>query len=143
MSAERLYTPRMLAAAVELAKVPPLTLTDRQGNARSPACGSTLDLGLTLDEEGQIADLGMMVRACAVGQAAAAVFARHAKGKNAAEIETALADLSAWLERGGEQPDWPDLDLIAPARDYPGRHGAILLPWKAASEALSSANAAG
>lgn len=143
MSAERLYTPQMLAAAVELANVPPLTGADTHGSARSPACGSTLELDLRIDGQGKITNLGMKVRACAVGQAAAAIFARHAKGRSAAEIDSALADLTAWLESGSAQPDWPDLDLIAPARDYPGRHGAMLLPWKAASEALSSANAAG
>jgi len=40
-------------------------------------------------------------------------------------------------------PDWPDLALVAPARAYPARHGAMLLPWKAAAAALSSAAPAG
>jgi hypothetical protein len=35
-------------------------------------------------------------------------------------------------------PDWPDIQQIEPARDYPGRHGAIALPWKAALDALSN-----
>ena len=38
---------------------------------------------------------------------------------------------------------WPDLDLVAPAVAYPARHGAMLLPWKAALAALSSASAPG
>jgi hypothetical protein len=36
-------------------------------------------------------------------------------------------------------PDWPGLAAIAPAREFPGRHGAIMLPWTAARDALSGA----
>ncbi len=142
MSADRLYTPAMLSAAVELASYPPLQTAQLHGSARSPACGSTLDLDMDLDGEGAIANIGMRVRACAVGQAAAAIFARHVEGRSAIEIDTALADLGRWLEDEGPQPQWPDLALIAPARDYRGRHGAMLLPWKAAAAALSSKAAA-
>ena len=142
MNADRLYTPAMLSAAVELASYPPLQTAQLHGSARSPACGSTLDLDMDLDSAGAIANIGMKVRACAVGQAAAAIFARHVKGRSATEVDAALADLARWLEDDGPEPDWPDLALIAPARDYRGRHGAILLPWKAAAAALSSAAAA-
>ncbi len=142
MSAEKLYTPEMLAAAVELASVPPIESAGHHGSARSPTCGSTLDIDLVLDEGGAIAGVGMKVRACAVGQAAAAVFARHAAGRGADDMRRTLDSFTAWLENGGDAPDWPDIDLIAPARDFRGRHGAMLLPWKAAMAALSSAAAA-
>jgi NifU-like protein involved in Fe-S cluster formation len=36
-------------------------------------------------------------------------------------------------------PDWPGIDLIAVARDYPARHGAIMLAWEAALSALEQA----
>lgn len=138
MSAERLYTPEMLAAAVELAENPLLETATSVGSARSPTCGSTLELNLLLGDDERIARVGLKVRACAVGQAAAAVFARHAPGRDADDIRAAHDSLSAWLAEGGPEPDWPDISLIAPARDYPGRHGAMLLPWKAALAALSS-----
>ncbi len=142
MSAEKLYTPEMLAAAVELATVPPLDAATCHGSARSPACGSTLDIDLMLDDSGSIVRVGMKVRACAVGQAAAAIFARHAGGCNAQEIAVALDSFIAWLDGEGPTPGWPDMALIAPARDYRGRHGAMILPWKAAMAALSSEAAA-
>ena len=37
----------------------------------------------------------------------------------------------------------PYFTVLAPARAYPGRHGAMLLPWKAALDALSKREAAG
>jgi hypothetical protein len=54
-----------------------------------------------------------------------------------------LHGLEAWLESAGDLPDWPDLALLATARDHPARHGTLLLPWKAASKALSCGAAAG
>lgn len=137
-AAERLYTPELLAAAVELADWPPLEGADAHGEARSPTCGSTLAMDLALDDTGRIERLGMRVRACAVGQGAAAVFARHAVGRERTEIERALASLEAWLEEQGPAPDWPGLGLVAAARDFPARHGAMLLPWRAALAALST-----
>jgi NifU-like protein involved in Fe-S cluster formation len=143
VSAARLYTPELLALAVELARVPPLETADASGEARSPTCGSTLAMDLALTSDGLIERLGMRVRACAVGQAAAAIFARHAVGRDLAAIAATLVELEGWLGGEAAEPQWPDLHLIAPARAYPARHGALLLPWKAALAALSTAPAAG
>lgn len=138
MSAEKLYSPQLLAAAVELAQWPALETAPYHGAARAPTCGSTLAMDLTLDGIGRIERIGLRVRACAVGQAAAAVFARHARGQDLARIKAAHDRFAAWLEEEAPAPNWPDLELIAPARDYRARHGAMLLPWKAAISALSS-----
>lgn len=137
--AERLYTPEMLALAVELARWPQLQGNVLSGGARSPTCGSTLAMQLATDEAGRVSEIGLRVRACAVGQAAAAIFARNAVGRNLAEISSGLAAMETWLAGDGPMPDWPDLSLIAAARDFRGRHGAMLLPWKAAVGALSNA----
>ena len=137
MSTAPLYTPVMLAAAVELAEYPPMADADRRGSARAQVCGSHLDMDLMLDAKYHIASVGLQVYACAVGQASAAIFARHAQDRSAQDIEATLVALEGWLSGGGSLPDWPDMPLIAAARDYPGRHGAMLLPWKAACDALS------
>lgn len=137
-SAARLYTPEVLALAVDLARWPAQENLPLHGEARSPTCGSTVTMDFGLDADGLIESIGMRVRACAIGQAAAAIFARQAAGKGARELAEVLDRLEAWLDDEGPGPDWPDLDLIAPARDYPARHGAILLPWRAALAALSS-----
>ena len=141
--AERLYTPALLALAVELTEWPPLDNARVRGEARSPTCGSTLAMDLALGRDDRIERLGMRVRACAVGQAAAAIFARHASGRDRAEVRGALERFEAWLADEGPAPEWPDIALIEPARAYPARHGAMLLPWKAALAALSSTAAAG
>ena len=143
MSAARLYTPVLLGLAVDLAKWPRLGDAELHGEARSPTCGSTLAMDLALGEGARIERLGMAVRACAVGQASAAIFARSAEERTAADIADTLSQLEAWLAGNGPVPDWPGLAPIEPARAYPARHGAMLLPWKAALAALSSTAPAG
>lgn len=140
--ADKLYTPELLALAVALADYPADPTLPLHGEARSKSCGSTLAADIAVDGEGRIVALGLRVRACAVGQAAAAIFARAAPDLTAGDIDEAHAALTAWLAGAGAMPDWPGLAAIAPAREFPGRHGAIMLPWTAARDALSGAGAA-
>ncbi|AKM10018.1 iron-sulfur cluster assembly scaffold protein [Croceicoccus naphthovorans] len=141
MSAERLYTPEVLAAAVSLAARPLDPRFELRGTARSASCGSQLELGLLLDDAGTVSDIGIAARACAIGQASAAIFADGVTGKTASDIDRARMDLAAWLVGKDAKPDWPGLDLIAPARAYPARHGAIMLSWIAACRALGRVEA--
>lgn len=137
--AARLYTGEILGLAVELARYPIDEQAVLRGSARSQSCGSTIDMSLACDPQGRIVAVGMRVTACAIGQASAAIFARHAAGREPAGISSARRDIEAWLAGSAPLPDWPDFVLIEPAQAYPGRHGAILLPWKAAGQALSNA----
>ncbi|NKJ41708.1 iron-sulfur cluster assembly scaffold protein [Novosphingobium sp. SG720] len=143
MSAAVLYTPEVLAAAMGLAQWPWDESLPLVGEARSRACGSTLSLGLALDGEGRIVRLGLRPHACAVGQAAAHIFATAAQGRTQADVAAVRAALSAWLAGEGDEPDWPGLALLRKAKDYPARHGAILLAWDAALAALAEPAKAG
>lgn len=131
-----LYTPRILALAVELADYPLLPELDRRGAAQSRICGSRIEFGAGLDGDGRIACVGARVSACAIGQAAAALFLRAAAGHDAAELERAEREVEAWLGSDGPLPGWPDIAELQAARAHAGRHGAILLPWRAARDAL-------
>jgi NifU-like protein involved in Fe-S cluster formation len=137
--ADKLYTPELLALAVALADYPADPSLPLHGQARSKSCGSTVALDIGVDADGRIEALGLQVRACAVGQAAAAIFARAAPGRSSDDIQAAHTALTEWLAGTGDTPDWPGLIAIAPARAFPARHGAIMLPWTAARDALSTA----
>lgn len=142
-SAERLYTPELLGWTMKLAEYRQAGGLPLTGEARSKSCGSTLAINLDVDPAGNIGAIGMRVSACAVGQASAAIFAASAAGRGGEEIAASLTAMEAWLAGSGDMPDWPDLHVIEAARDYPARHGAMLLPWKAALAALSKAEPAG
>jgi NifU-like protein involved in Fe-S cluster formation len=137
--AARLYTPELLALTLRLALCPWRDGMALAGSARSRSCGSTLKIGLSLDPHGRVDDLAMQVHACAVGQAAAALFADAVRGLTIGQIRAAHRAVSLWVTGQGPLPDWPGLALIDPARAYPARHGAMMLPWEAALAALSSA----
>jgi hypothetical protein len=53
-TAAALYTPEVLALATSLAAFPLEGEFPLRGSARSPACGSTLELGLMLDGQGRM-----------------------------------------------------------------------------------------
>lgn len=133
-----LYTPAILALAVELADYPLLPTLPLRGTAHSRVCGSMVEIGLAAGPDGAVECAGARVTACAIGQATAALFLRGVVGSDRAGIALAFDELEAWLGASGPQPDWTGMEQIASARHYPARHGAILLPWKAALAALSN-----
>jgi NifU-like protein involved in Fe-S cluster formation len=103
---------------------------------RSPVCGSRVTVDLDLDDAGRVADIGMLVRACALGQASAALMEASARGRTAEELAVARDQLTAWL--AGERdapPDWPGLDIFTPALPHRARHASIRLAFEAAAEA--------
>ncbi len=133
-----LYTPAILELAAGLAEFTPDSSLSLTGSARSKSCGSTLTMQLGVDHSGFITGIGIAAHACAIGQASAAIFARAARGRSAGDIAKAEAEIARWLMGEGPLPDWPGLEMIAPAVAYPARHGAILLAWRAALAALSN-----
>lgn len=140
----RLYSPELLGLATGLAAYPLTEDLPLRAEARSRSCGSVIALGLALDETGAgIARIGMRVSACAIGQASAALLAQGARGADTGQVIATADALAAWLAGEGALPAaWPGLAALAPALAHPGRHGALLLPWTAAREALSSGAAA-
>lgn len=132
-----LYTPDILALAVELAAFPLEDDLPLRGEAVSRVCGSRVSIGASTTV-GAIDRVGARVTACAIGQAAAAIFLRAAKGRDLSGLSDAVRSIEDWLAGADTLPDWPGIDRLGPARAYPGRHPAILLPWKAAVAALSN-----
>lgn len=133
----KLYTPALLGLATQLAQYPFDETLPLQAEARSRTCGSEIALGMAIDATGKITQIGMRISACAIGQASAALLANGAIGARSDTITATAAALETWLTGQGELPAWPGIDLLSPAQAHPGRHGALLLPWKAACAALS------
>lgn len=106
----------------------------------SPVCGSRVTVDLDVDGSGRVARFGSEVRACALGQASAALLGQHIVGRSAAELAAARDELGAFLKGDAETPgDWPGLEIFAPARPHRARHASILLGFDAAAAAASEA----
>jgi NifU-like protein involved in Fe-S cluster formation len=141
--ATALYTPAVLALATGLSQYRLDDSLTLRSEARSRSCGSSLMLGLMLDDRGYVTGVGLRSQACAIGQASAAIFAQSAIGRSDLEIDATATAIQQWLAGEGGLPVWPALETIAAARDYPSRHGALMLPWTAARQLLSTRAAAG
>ena len=106
---------------------------------RSPICGSRVTVDVAVDDEGKVSEVGLLVRACALGQASSSLLASNILGRTPAELAAVRDALTAWLAREGDAPDWPGMDVFTPALDYTARHPSIRLAFEAAAEAADTA----
>jgi len=139
-SLEQLYSKRILALAADIPHTGKLAAPEASARKRSPLCGSTVTVDLTL-ADGKVADFAQNVKACALGQASAAVLGAQAIGLDRAAIETGRAALRAMLMEDGPTPPAPfeALEALRPAQAYKNRHPSILLAWDATLEAFDQA----
>ncbi len=137
--ASPLYTRDILRLAASIPHLGRLDHPHGTAERHSQVCGSRVLADVRLDG-GTVTALGLEVNACALGQASAALMARHAVGRTAGELQTALQDLRAFLTGAADTPGiWPGLDQLEVARGYPARHPSILLPFEAVAEATRAA----
>lgn len=136
----KLYSQRILALAADIPHAERISEPEGSATKRSPLCGSVVTVDVLM-ADGRVADLGMDVKACALGQASAAVLGGAAIGRAASEIETARDQLRAMIRDGADAPEGPfaAMEALIPARDYRNRHASILLAWDALLDAMDQA----
>jgi NifU-like protein involved in Fe-S cluster formation len=135
-----LYTTDILRLAASLPEFAPLERVDGAATLRSATCGSSITTQLAIDDEGRITGLSQQVSACAFGQAAAALVAASALGRDREAVAVACEAVSAWLSSCREDPgEWPGLSALSPARSRRSRHAAVQLPFAALAAALAQA----
>ena len=144
MSAEtdliKLYSGRILELASDIPLTERLADPDATVKKRSPLCGSTVTVDLTLQDD-VITGYGQDVKACALGQAAASVVGGAIVGSSAAQVRAARDALKTMLKQDGPTPSAPfdGLEVLRPAANYKNRHASILLALDAAVEAADKA----
>jgi len=134
------YTTEILRLAASLQEMRELEHEDGRAELRSPTCGSRIAISVQLDRDRRVQMISQKVHACAFGQASAALVQQHAIGRTHDEVADALVAISRWLaEEQDETGGWPGIAALHPARPRKGRHGAILLPFRALLAAIESA----
>jgi NifU-like protein involved in Fe-S cluster formation len=139
----KLYSARILALTAEIPHLTRLDAPQASVRKRSPLCGSTVTVDLDMSE-GRVSRFGQDVKACALGQAAAAVLGAGVLGRSAGELRRAADQLEAMLKSDGPVPDAPfdGFEALLPAREFRNRHASILLAAQAAAEAAEQASQA-
>lgn len=133
----KLYSARILALAADMPRTERLAAPMATVKKRAPLCGSTVTVDLIV-KDGVVTDYGQDVKACALGQAAAAVVGAAVVGLDEATIQRGRDALYAMLTADGPVPGPPfeGLEVLEPARSYKNRHASILLAFDATLEAL-------
>ncbi len=138
--AEALYNTHILRLAASIPHQARLDAPQASVQRVSPICGSRITVDLDLDAEGRVARFGQEVRACALGQASAAIMGAEVLGKTPLELAAARDALAAFLKGEAETPgDWPGIEALMPAKPHKGRHGSILLAFQTAADAAAEA----
>jgi len=140
-----LYPTHILALAADIPHVGALADggDGRVGKVRkrSMVCGSEVEVSVRLDEDGRVADVGLDIEACALGQASASVFARHAIGATLDDVVAARDALEAMLKDDGPAPQgrFKELEALRVVQGYPRRHASTLLAFRAGAAAIEDA----
>ena len=136
----KLYSGRILELASDIPHLGHLEAPQAAGKARSPHCGSAVSVELALTD-GRISGFAQDVKACALGQASAAIFAAQAMGRDRSEVATLREAVRAMLKDDGAVPPAPfsDYEVLTPAREFRNRHASILLVLDATLQAMDEA----
>ena len=137
-----LYSAKVLTLAANMPRAGRLSAPQASSEKVSKLCGSRVVVDLSL-ADGRVADFAQDVKACALGQASAAVLGANVIGASIPELEQARDALKAMLKQGGAPPQgrFADLKVLEVVRDYPARHASTLLAFEAAVEAARQAQA--
>lgn len=137
--ASTLYNRDILRLAASLVPDDRLEAADGVAEARAPLCGSRITAEVAFTPDHKISALALRASACALGQASAAILRTNAVGADIATIIQIRGQIADMLNADAQPPQiWPDLALLAPAKDYASRHAAILLPYDALLSAVEN-----
>lgn len=139
---DAIYNPKFLELAAATTRAGRLAAPDASATAHSKMCGSTVTVDIVM-RDGRIADYAQVVKACLLGQAAAAVVGREAVGSTPEEIRHVAGVMRRMLTEGGPPPDgrWSDLAMLEPVRDYKARHASTMLVFDALDRAMAEIEA--
>lgn len=134
---DSLYNKDILSLAASLKHQ---RLDDYHGQAHkvSRLCGSEVEIDIQVKDE-KITAYALRVKACALGQASAAILQEDIIGCRLEELKSARNGLTIMFKTG-HLPDlkrFRKLILLADAKEYPARHTSIGLAFDAAIEAFS------
>ena len=139
---DEVYNTKILELAGRTPSPSRLDNPDGTATKHSKLCGSKLTADISV-ADGVIQDVAMEVKACALGQAAAAVVYENAVGATRDEVQAAQKAMHAMLRGEDVEPTgrFEELRFLQPVRDYRARHASTLLAVDALADAFAAATA--
>jgi NifU-like protein involved in Fe-S cluster formation len=132
-----IYNSKILEFAANISAIGRLDAPQATAKAHSKLCGSTVSVDIAFDQ-GVVSAFAQDVKACALGQAAASIVAKHVIGATPSEVRLARGQMFKMLKENGAEPDgrFSDLKYLQPVRDYKARHASTLLTLDALVDCL-------
>lgn len=137
-----IYSARLLELAADIPHSELIASPDAKATAHSKLCGSTITVTLQADHD-RISGFGQSVKACLLGQAAAAIVGHNIIGTRFSEFHEIADRMRRMLKQDDAPPEgrWADLALLEPVRPYKSRHASTLLIFDAVEKALAEIEA--
>jgi nitrogen fixation NifU-like protein len=107
---------------------------NRSAHGHNAMCGDTIDVFLTVDPEGRIADAAFEGQGCAISVASASMMTEMLKGRTAAEAHGLFETMHALCTGHDEAADLGALDGV---RQYPMRVKCATLAWHTMDKAMT------
>ena len=136
-----LYTNNILELASSIPITTRLKQPDVTVTKRTAICGSSITLDLNISDT-KISEIGLDIKACALGQASACIFLTHAVGTDIKVISELRKNLKMFLDAGSFliKDPFAKYKYFEPAQKVPYRHDSVLLILDASIEALQKAS---
>ncbi len=136
-----IYNTAILTLSAGIEHLGALENPDGTASKTARLCGSKIQVDVCVDTDEKISKFAQNVKACALGQAAAAILGKHVIGASLSDIAQARDDLWALLKdntpiRPGR---FDELQKLAGIADYPARHASTCLAFDAALAAMEMA----
>ncbi|MEH3146836.1 MAG: iron-sulfur cluster assembly scaffold protein [Methylobacterium frigidaeris] len=137
-----IYNTRILELAADIPRLGRLPVPEASASRHSKLCGSTVTVDL-VTEDGVVTDFAHDVRACALGQAASSLMARHVVGTRAEDLRALRDGVRRMLKEGASAPEgrFSDFAVLEPVREFKARHASTLLTFDAVVDALDQIEA--
>ncbi len=131
------YNAKILEYAGNIGRIGRLATPDASATAHSKLCGSTVTVDLVV-RDGAVTDFAHEVRACALGQASAAIMAEAIVGSKLDDLRAVRDEMRRMLKENGPPPTgrFAALRFLEPVKDYKARHASAMLTFDAVVTAL-------
>lgn len=139
------YNRDLIDLAAQVGDERQLADATHHATARSPICGSVVDVKLALDDAGRVVRFGYKLEACALTKSVVAVMTNAIIGATRADIVQAHAALVLLLQGDAQaakalwpNEKWAQMMILRALKDHPVRHNAMQLPFAAAEKAFDN-----
>jgi NifU-like protein involved in Fe-S cluster formation len=136
---DELYSREILRLTTDLRHVGRLSEPHGTATCTARLCGSTITVDISLSGK-MVSNFALEIKACALGQACAALLSQQIIGASIDEVNDAFEAIKSRLS-GGDKPypiRFAALTIMDSVKDYPARHASTMLCLEAATKAIES-----